>query len=263
MPINDPVKRGKVAPASLAFESRRQGGLYSGEIAGSQTGNVTYQTIINTGLRLTANINVTQAEATTRAIMTAVANAEHRAKHYSSDWHHAFEWDTDSDTFAWQAATNNSGRLNILKFSNEVVRAVQGEVVDNKWAFRPSDEAAGHWMVSAFIAMRFSPADKINEVRLALLKNGSLYRDIFMFNSHLNDKPHIEEVSLQGTGIVPLAYGDALSIGVYIKIEAGGSTSGTLAAGTNYYGYVCGTRVRCDSDVINTATSGSLYDNTI
>jgi hypothetical protein len=262
MPINDPVKRGKVAPASLAFESRRQGGLYSGEIAGSQTGNVTYQTIINTGLRLTANINVTQAEATTRSIMTAMANAEHRAKHYSSDWHHAFEWDTNSDSLAWTANGTTLGALNILKFTNEVIRSVQGQVVSNAWAFRPSDEISGIWLVSAMVAMRFSPNDKIAETRLVLLKNGTVYRNIDMFNNHFNDKSHVEEVVMQGTALIPLAYGDAVSIGVYLK-DQNGTGSGTFAGEPNYYGYVSGARVRCTSATINSASTGNNFDNTV
>jgi len=262
MPINDPVRRGKVAPASLAFEGRRTGATYS--TTTGDTGNTTYQTFVTNNFRINQNItiNARQAEATTRAIMTSMSNAEHRAKHYASDWHYAFEWDTNSDSLGWTANGTTLGALNFLKFSNEVIRTVQGEVVSNAWAFKPSDEATGVWLVSAFVAMRFSPNDKIAETRLVLLKNGSIYRNIDLFNNHYNDKSHVEEVVMQGTALIPLAYGDAVSIGVYLKDQSG-TGSGTLSGEANYYGYVSGARVRCTSETINAAVAGNNFDNTV
>lgn len=262
MPINDPVKRGKVAPASLAFESRRQGGLYSGEIVGSQTGNVTYQTIINTGLRLTANINVRQAEGVTQSIMKAMSNAEHRAKHYSSDWHHAFEWDSKNASQAWSANGAGPGLANILNLPNEVLRSISAESVDNKWRFTATDENAGRWLISAMIAIRFSPNDKIGEARLAIHKNGNVYRYIHMMNSHMNDKTHIEEINLQGTCIVPLAAGDRIEIAIWLHDE-NGTGSGTASSPANYYAYVCGSRVLCDPEIENERITGAAFDNAV
>lgn len=263
MPINDPVKRNKVAPASLAFETRRNGGQYGISLTDSSTGNVTYQQFITNNYRIGFNITVNQRqqEAQTRALMTAMSNAEHRAKHYASDWHHCFEWDTNTTSYTWTSVTaNGAGYANILHFNNEVVRGQSIQNVDSKWQFTATEENSGQWLVSAMIAMRFSPNDKIKEARLVLHKNGLIYRNIDITNETHYDKDHIEELVMQGTGLVPLAPGDRLEIAVYLK-DLNGPHSGTLAAPLNYYGYVCGTRARCDSDTINLPRPGTTFNN--
>jgi hypothetical protein len=262
MPINDPIRRSKVAPASLAFENRREGATIVG--GDGTTGNVTYQTFVTNQYRFGSSItvNVRAAEDTTRATMAAMANAERRAKHHASDWHYAFEWDSGSTSYSWQSTSTLLGFQNILKLPNEIVRTIHGTNVDDKWAFAPNADACGTWLVSAMIAFRMTPEHKIEEARLAVLKNGALYRFVDITNTHHTDRNSLEELVMQGTALVPLAFGDSVQLAVYLKDNTG-TGGGTLAADTQYYAYVNGARVRCASDTITTAKTGGDFDNSI
>ena len=267
MPINDPIRRGKVAPASLAFENRRQS-TASASGANAGTGDVTYQTFVTNQYRFgsTINVNVRAAEDTTRSVMRAMSNAEHRAKHYASDWHHAFEWDSGTGTtFAFQATANPGGFFNLLKLPNEVVRSVSAENRGNQWRFQANADATGIWLISAFVALRVPLAAGIDEAWLGVSVTGysdsPFYRWIDLTNAHHTDKANLNEIPLQGTVLVPMKMGNELQVGVQLR-TGGGTSSGTLSE-SQYYAYVNGVRVRCDSDLVNTPTAGSLFDNAI
>jgi hypothetical protein len=262
MPINDPVRRGKVAPASLAFERRRAGATYVSDTG--DTGNVNYQTFVTNNYRIGSSItvNVNAAEGTTRATMAAMANAERRAKHHASDWHYAFEWDSGTSTvFNWQADANVNGFTNVLTLPNEVVRSISAENVGDQWSFYATADNAGAWLISAFVALRISTTSGVEEARLAILKNNTVYRYIDMMNAHYTDKSHLDEIILQGTTLVPLTTGDRVRVAVMLRRSSG--TSSGQCSESQYYAYVNGARVRCSSETENAATRGNIFDNTI
>lgn len=264
MPINDPVRRQKVAPGSLAFERRRNSGI-SLATNDDTTGGVTYQTFVTNNYRIGYNITVNQRqqEEQTRAIMTAMSNAEHRAKHYVSDWHHAFEWDSASATLQWNATNVNIGPLTKLLFRRQVIQAIGASATNaGVWSYNPPDDAVGTYHMDVACFLRVSPADKIHQVRLAVLINGQLWRHIDMKNSHDTDRNHMEEIRLQGSCIVPLAAGHYLEAGIYL-VSDDASVVGSSSGPANYYAYISGHRVKCESDYINTPTTGSNFDNTI
>jgi len=262
MPINDPIRRSKVAPASLAFENRREGATVVG--GDGATGNVTYQTFVTNQYRFGSNItiNVRAAEETTRATMAAMANAERRAKHHASDWHYAFEWDSGTDTlFDWAADANPNGATNVIKLPNEVVRSISTENVANQWSIYATADNAGVWLVSAFVGLRIGTSGGVEEARLAILKNNAVYRYIDMMNAHYTDKSHLDEIILQGTALVPLATGDRVRVAIMLR-RGSGSSSGQ-ATESQYYAYVNGARVRCSPETENAAIRGNIFDNTI
>lgn len=265
MPINDPIGSRKVAPASLAFETRRQGGtvMFGGDAPDVEA--PVYQTTINLFYQPRFNIyqTVQGAKLEAQRILRNVSDAEHRAKHYVGDWHHCLEWDSDAIAQPWFSSSANIGALTKLRFNNEVLRAMGAQQVQgSNWRFDVADDATGDWHFDVFSAMRFSPNDKIASARLVMLLNGQVWRHIDLMNSHFNDKAHIEEIVLQGSCIVPLRAGDYVEAGVYL-FDEGGPGTGSLTATTNYYAYITGHRVSCTPSYINLPTTGASFDNAV
>lgn len=266
MPINDPIKRERVAPGSLAFDARRRSTVLAGQ---SSAGGVTttQQFITNIyGPTFRVNTNVQLAERRLREVMRAMSNAESRANHYVGDWHHRFEWDTSGIAFYWSASTAAPGAPTKLQFNNEVLRAVGAsngyDGVTNKWQFRTPNEAAGAYHVDVALFIRVSPNDKIHQARLAVYRNGGLWRFIDMTNSHFTDRNHMEEIYMQGSCIVPLGSGDYLEAAVFFVSETPG-VSGTASGPTDYYAYISGHRVSCDAEIKQNAIAGGSFNNGI
>lgn len=266
MPINDPIKRERVAPGSLAFDARRRSTILAGQ---ASTGGVTttQQYITNIyGPTFRVNTTVQIAERRLREVMRAMSNAESRANHYVGDWHHRFEWDVSGIAFYWTSNTAAPGYPNLLQFNNEVLKATGAnngyDGITNKWQYRVPNEATGAYHVDIGLFMRVSPNDKIHQVRLAVVRNGSLYRFIDMSNSHLTDRNHMEEIYLQGSCIVPLGPGDYLEAAVFMVSETA-DVSGTASAPSDYYAYIAGHRVSCDADKINNPVAGASFNNGI
>lgn len=270
MPINDPIARAKVAPASLAFEGRRQ--LSSAILASAPVPDVVNyqqfitQLVFNPFDTLKAK-RIAALEA--QAILRNVADAELRAKHAISDWHRAFEWDASVIPQPWSSSV--TGLVSTpLRFNHEVLRSPGVyRATANTWRFYAPADAVGvyHFDIAAF--MKFSPADRIREARLAVMLNGQLWRHVDMTNDSHNDKNHVEDTALQGSGLVPLKAGDYVSFAVYLTDDGNGPQTGTLIATSNYYAYVSGHRVSCAPTTwegtgqyyIETPDTGSGYNN--
>jgi hypothetical protein len=263
MPINDPIKRERVAPGSLAFDSRRRSTIVAGQ---SSPGGVTttQQYITNIyGPTFRVNNNVQLAERRLREVMAAMSNAESRAKHYVGDWHHAFEWDSAGATLQWNATNVGIGPVTKLKFRREVVRAVGAFATNSdSWLYRPPNEAIGTYHIDVACFVRVSPVDKIQQARLAVLVNGQLWRHVGITNSRDTDRQHLEEIQLQGSCIVPLSSGDYLEAGIYL-VGDDAAVTGSSSGPTNYYAYISGHRVKCEATYVNTPTTGTNFDNSI
>ena len=275
MPINDPIQRAKVAPASLAFEGRRA--LSSVMIAEeSVPDTVNYQTFItqivfNPFDALQAK-RIAAQEA--QRILRNVADSELRSKAAISDWHRAFEWDSyalnssHAPALPWSSSTTGLVATP-LRFNNEVLRSpgVYSPGVA-LWRFYAPADAVGvyHFDVAAF--MRFSPADHIIESRCAVMLNGQLWRHIYMTNATHNDKNYLETTYMQGSVLMPLKAGDYVSFAVYLTDDGHGPGTGTLTATSEYYAYVSDYRVSCEPTTYSPfeyynslPTSGAGFDN--
>lgn len=270
MPINDPIQRAKVAPASLAFEGRRA--LSSALIAEEPVADVVnfqeFITIIQVSPfdeRKAERIAAQQAQ----RILRNVSDAELRAKAAISDWHRALEWDTDGASFPWQSSIAPTGYPNPLVFNHEVLRC-PGVSSDNPWRFYVPSDSVGVWHFDVALFCRFSPADKLVQARLAVHRNAPLWRDFDMTNSDFNEKQHIEECYLDGSFLVPMKAGDYVQFYLMLTDEGNATGNGTLSSNTSYYGYVSAHRVSCqpvgrDDEqeyYINTPTTGRSFNNT-
>lgn len=270
MPINDPIARAKVAPASLAFEGRRA--LSTALIAEEPVADVvTYQTFItqivfNPFDRLAAKrIAAQEAQRTLRN----VSDAELRTKQAISDWHRAFEWDAGGIQLPWSSSV--TGLVSTpLRFNNEVLRSPGVyRAAANTWRFYPPADAVGVYHIDCGSFMRFSPADRLHQARLAVMLNGQLWRFVDMTNSILNDKTHLDPVYLQGSCLIPLQAGDYVSFAVYLTDDGAGPGTGSLTATSEYYAWVSGHRVSCapttwqapNEFYITLPTSGSGFNN--
>lgn len=261
MPINDPIKRERVAPGSLAFDARRRSTVLAGQ---ASTGGVTttQQYITNIyGPTFRVNTNVQIAERRLREVMAAMSNAEKRSKHYVGDWHHAYEWDSNTATLQWNATNVGIGPVTKLRFRREVIRAIGAEgTTTGVWLHKPAEETLGDWHVNVMVQLRVSAADKIHQARLAVLINGNLWRHIDMKNGHDTDRNHMEEIRLQGSCIVPFSAGDYMEAAIYL-VSDDASISGTASGPTDYYAYISGHRVTCKPEYQNTPTTGSSFNN--
>lgn len=269
MPINDPIQRAKVAPASLAFEGRRA--LSSAMIASEPVTNVVnYQQYITQILFNPFDALQAKriAEKEAQRILRNVADSELRSKAAISDWHRAFEWDSYAMPLPWNSSTTGLVPTP-LRFNNELLRSPGVYTVGAAtWRFYAPADAVGvyHFDVAAF--MRFSPADRINESRCAVMLNGQLWRHIYMTNATHNDKSHLETTYMQGSVLMPLKAGDYVSFAVYLTDDGAGPGTGTLTATSEYYAYVSGHRVSCEPTTYSPfeyynslPTSGAGFDN--
>lgn len=259
MPINDPVNNRKIAPASLAFERRRQGfgDLYAGEDTDGDVYN--YQYYIDYNYNPTFKNIVTKQYLITQtdASMKAIANSEHRSKHWVGDYKQSFQWDLTAD---WQFM---SDVWTPVPFNNEFLRTqgVQNESndYDDTWSFRPIDANAGVWWVYTYLQIRFPSSGFIDEARLAFYVNGVIFRIIDMVDHHMmGDGNHINDCRLQGGAHVPLRPGDKLE--VKMLAEAPSSEDSGVIYPSSVYAYVTGHRENCElNNTNNTAANGTQY----
>ena len=256
MPINDPIKRGKVAPGSLAFERRRSGGGASIISQDGATGD-TYQTVINLTYAPRFNVTVVDKESRERdaRMHRVVTSAEQRAKHHVSDWHMAVEYDCGTRDFTWQT---NAGGINFLDWPREVIRSMgAGYESNGAWSFRVPANGTGDWWFYAAWMGIFISANQIEAAALRIYRNDNLWRVLDVYNHDMSKHTTIRTTVVKGGCIVPLAAGDR----VYFALELiGAAGAGTLASGPSFYSYVSGHRVSCDPTIINTSASGDDFD---
>ena len=259
MPINDPIQNRKVAPGSLAFERRRQvyGTAYAGEEPDGDVYN--YQYYIDLNYNVTVNNIVTKPLLKNELdkVMTAMNKAEHRSKHYASDFKQSFQWDLTGN---WQFM---SKVWTPVPYNNEILRTqgIQNESLDyyDTWSFRPTDQNKGIWWVHSYVQVKFLSSGLINEARLALFVDGVLFRIIDMIDHHMmGDGAHIEDCHLMGGCHVPLNAGQKLEVKMYTSAPTS-EDSGALYP-SSVYAYVTGHRENCEMNrTENNQSTGMGY----
>lgn len=269
MPINDPIARAKVAPASLAFEGRRA--LSTAVIASEPVPDIiNYQQyitqIVFNPFDSTAAKRIAAKES--QRILRNVSDAELRAKQAISDWHRALEWDTDGDNFTFRSLSAAPGYPNSINLSNEILRCPGVQMTD-PWKFYVPSDSVGVWHFDVAMFFRFSAVHRLTQARLTVYRSGTLWRDFDLTNSSFNDKQHIEECYLDGSFLLPMQAGDYVQFYLMLVDDGGGTHSGLLSGNTSYYGYVSGHRVSCEPSTweagneynINAPTTGRSFDN--
>lgn len=244
MPINDPIQNRKVAPGSLAFERRRMvyGTAYAGEEPEGDVYN--YQYYVDLNYNVTVNNIVTKPflQSELNRVMTAINKAEHRAKHYASDFKQSFQWDLTNN---WQFFT---GTWTAVPFGNEILRTpgIMNESFDydDGWSFRPTDANKGVWWVNAFVMIKFPASGDVTEARLAFYINGFPFREVDLVDAHMMGHNKMEDCRLSGGCHVPLKAGDKLEVKMYTAVVTP-EDSGVLYP-TSIYAYVTGHRENCE-----------------
>ena len=252
MPINDPIKRGKVAPGSLAFERRRSGG---GAVISE--GGDSYQTVINLTFSPRYNITVIDRESRDRdrKMHRVVTDSERRSKDSVGTWHRALEWDNASDSFSW---STNAGGINYLRWSNEIIRTMGAVKIGQTWRFRVPNDATGAWWFYAAWFGRFPQAAGIDAAGLYIYKNGAVYRLLDYVNHDMQDHSKLNEANLRGGTHIVLEPGDVVTFAVHLEGAAG--TGSLSESAGSYYSYVTGHRSTCDREEWGGVNPGTNLD---
>lgn len=266
MPINDPVRGGKIAPASLAFERSRRKGQSAVIVEGG--GSTSYQDDVQTNavddptpviLRQVSNLD--------KEVVRAGLDGERRAKAWVGEYERALDWSIGDDI------TITTRGFYPVPYHTEIVRSmgaafIAGATEDlDTWHYICPSDAVGVYHVSAFLQMRLTAGVGCSIARLGVMVDGSLWRVIDAIDANYAGETPILDVKLGGSSLVPLRSGQKLQIGYFVNSSA---PSGTLQLlfPTSVYGYVSAHRTRCElggfeekqnGGRINTPATGTGY----
>lgn len=259
MPINDPIKNRKVAPASLAFEgdSAKRGAIFQ---VGTTPDGPTYQEVVNNyyfnfSLTLVTNQIL---EANNDKLMTAMKNAEHRSKIQVGDYKHTLQWDLKQNQVYFFNQMNN------IAFNSEILRTVgarsYGTPVNGsaRWEFICPEDCAGSWWFYSHLNIRHASQDQVYEGHLGFAINNVPFRLVDQVDSAMMGENLIRDMRLQGGCHVPLQTGDKFTV-FYLPTSHNVGFN-TAAFPTSLYGYVTGHRENCEEYTpINATDTGMNY----
>ena len=266
MPINDPVRGGKIAPASLAFERSRRKGQSAVIVEGG--GGTSYQDDVQTnGLDDPTPVILRQVANMDKDVVRAGLDGERRAKGWVGEYERALDWSIGDDI------TITTRGFYPVPYHTEIVRSmgaafIAGATEDlDTWQYICPSDAVGVYHVSAFLQMRLTAGVGCSIARLGVMVDGSLWRVIDAIDANYAGETPILDVKLGGSSLVPLRSGQKLQIGYFVNSSA---PSGTLQLlfPTSVYGYVSAHRTRCElggfdekqnGGRINTPATGTGY----
>ena len=259
MPINEPIKNRKVAPASLAFEgeSKSRGAIFQ---VGTTPTTTTYQEIINIyeGDINILNINTQIFDANNDKLMTALGQSEHRSKHWTGDYKRTFEWDlTQNQVYTFNQYSN-------IAYNNEVMRGVGCYSIGTpangsaRWFYTVPDDAAGSWWIYAHVNLKFSSASNVYEARLAFFIDGAMWRIVDMADNNMMGENQIRDLRLGGGCHVPLRPGATFEVRIIVMQNQQGTDTSLYP--DSVYSYVSGHRENCDGYApLNPQSTGLSY----
>lgn len=254
MPINDPFRGKKIAPASLAFEGGR---------ATRGVGSTTYQSTI----RPDANVIVVQQPTDIRetiardqALQRNVMEAERRAKHYVADYQAVTQWDTLLDL----NITHSKFDYDPIGFDHEVLRCVGARLTGTatsanaRWIFKPPKGYQGVWWFYSAIHLIVPLEAQVNAAFLAFFKNGTIWRtlDFMTPEQSGHDNNHIRDARLSGGCHVPLDVDDEFDVRIWMRTDA--EVDATYGVPSSAYAFVSGHRTACDYTKTNDPEPGTV-----
>lgn len=260
MPINDPINNRKVAPGSLAFERRRLSAFGQAYALDEPDGDVyNYQYYMDINYRITINNFVTNQTYLTNLSKTtkAIADSEHRSKHFVGDYKQTFNWELRSNIDYYM------DQWNYIPYDTEVLRAMgvhaTGSYANSPtWRFICPTDGEGVWWVHAYHAIRYGPNKQVREGRLAIFINDIIYKTIDMVDNNMMGENNIRDMRLMGGLHVPLLSGDSLQIA--FKPITTQADTGTSIAPSSVYSYVTAHRENCYDNIISrTNITGNQY----
>lgn len=257
MPINDPIKNRKVAPASLAFErdQLRNGATFQ---VGTTPTTTVYQDVVNIRYGDVNQLFITNQYITTDndRLMKAMHNAEERAKHQVADYKRTFQWDLKRN----QPYTFN--QWSVVGYNSEIIRAIgclaTGAAGNGTqyWDYTVPDGAEGTYWIYVHMNIRLNIASSVTSGHLGFFINGNLFRIVDQVDNAMMGGNKIVDLRIQGGCHIPLRTGDKFTVRIQLNDGMGGDTS---LYPTSVYSYVTGHREECDYTLVNAASTGELY----
>lgn len=255
MPINDPIRGKKIAPASLAFEGGR-------ERRGSSS--VTYQSTLrpeSTTVIVERPTDLRETIGRDQAAQRNVMDAERRAKHWVADYQQTTQWDTRLNL----NITHSPATYDAIGFDNEVIRC-QGSrfsgtasAANARWYFQPTKGNHGVWWFYAGLHLVIPLAAQVENAYLAFFKNNTIWRvvDYMCPEQSGHDNNHMADTRLGGGCHVPLGVGDQFD--VRVLLQTGGAVVDVVyGVPTSAYAWVSGNRTQCEWTDGNIPTSGTI-----
>lgn len=254
MPINDPIRRRKVAPAALAFDQRT---------ARKVGQSVSYQQTVNTSVvqqDLQGVATLRDLQRVAKQLHHADMRAEMRSKQAISAYMESYEWDFAHDV------TVTTETPDPLGFDNEVIRCqgayMVGDVSDAnaKFEFHCVKGHTGVWLKYCHIQMVFTVGMQITSARLSVYKNDVQWRVLDAMDLDMSNEAFawIGDCVLGGECQVPVERGDKVDFRIYLESDAGGGDQ-LLGFPTSVYGYCGGVRLRGDTEQINSTNTGDGF----
>jgi hypothetical protein len=259
MPISELYKDRSIVPDALAFPNDGRG-------RSSGSGVVTFQNELSTNVTNVTTIVQTdtqQVRKSVEAAMSAVSNAEQRAKSWVGEYERVGRWDIQGDVVV---STNTNDPV---QFDTENVRIMGAEFVGTrttagaKWRYLCPHDAEGIYAVGAMLIYTLPVAMNCPRVRMATFINGVQWSVLDSIDRGYAGENPIQDAKLAGTDLLPLSAGDELTIQTYIA--AGSSGDQTLTYPQSVYGRVTLARTRCEfgkdgnGDLLTAPASGNNY----
>jgi hypothetical protein len=255
MPINDPIRGKKIAPASLAFQAGRER---------RGRGSTTYQSTIKPDANVTIVTQPTdlvETIARDQALQKNVWEAERRSKSYVSDYQATTQWDTRLNL----NITHSPMTYDPIGFDNEVIRCVgsrfsgTASAANARWYFKPTKGNHGVWWFYAGLHLVIPLAAQVENAFLAFFINGSIWRviDYMCPEQSGHDNNHMADTRLSGGCHVPLNVGDEFDVRVLLQ-TSGAVVDTIYGVPTSAYGWVSGNRTECEWVQGNNPTAGTI-----
>lgn len=267
MPINDPVRGQKIAPASLAFERSRRKGQNAVIVDSGDTVTNYQDDVLTNSVDDVTPLILKDVSNLDKAVVLAAANGERRAKAWTAEYERALDWCISNDI------TITTRAFYPVPFQREVVRSMGAAYIAgatqnlDTWQYVCPADAVGVYHVSAMLQLRLTAGVGCSIARLGIMVDGSLWRVIDAIDNDYAGENPILDVKLCGSSLVPLRSGQRLQIGYFVNSSAPAGTLQLLHP-TSVYGYVSAHRTRCDlggyadqqnGGLINSPTTGVAY----
>jgi len=255
MPINDPIRGKKIAPASLAFEAGR---------ATRGKGSTTYQSTIRPDKQVivvTQPTDLSETIARDQALQRNVWEAEKRGKAFVADYQATTQWDTRLNL----NITHSPATYDPIGFDNEVIRCMgsrfsgTASAANARWYFTPTKGKQGVWWFYAGLHLVVPLGAQIQNAYLAFFVNNTIWRviDYMCPEQSGHDNNHMADTRLGGGCHVPLSVGDEFD--VRVLLQTGGAVVDTVyGVPTSAYGWVSGNRTECEWVQANNPTAGTI-----
>lgn len=259
MPISELYKDRSIVPDALAFPNQGGGRSSGGAVTTFQNELTTYVTQQTTIVQ----IDTQQVQGVVQDAMTAVNNAERRAKHWVGEYERVGRWDIQGNV----VITTNTN--DPVQFNTENIRIMGAEFLGTagtggaKWRYVCPPDAEGVYIIDTMLLLTLTVGMASPRVRLMTFIDGVQWSILDSIDRGYAGENPIQDAKLSGCDLVPLTAGQELTVCIFVA--AGTTGDQTLTYPTSVYGRVILARTRCDfgndgnGDLITSPASGNSY----